>query len=283
MLTLRRRRASEADGLLIRDSLPYLCKSVTVSCLRMRWTVDTHADSNGTARDSNGARLPRTVNAESPAHSHVRLKRQIRHGGKAGSHKRGRHRKLRPLTEAQRLLAVRHLPLARSLTRRLESLWPSERDDIRSTAYEALVEAARTFDPKRGVPFRLFARHRIRGNLRTFQRLLYSAGWRGNKGNRPVLQVLGEFHENNVQVIGITPEPPVGQQIEQLEAFEAWLEKLPRAHAAACRLIYLHDKTQYEAAKTVRRSQATFSRLHSEAINMLIELHTRSRTDKPRP
>jgi RNA polymerase sigma factor (sigma-70 family) len=161
------------------------------------------------------------------------------------------------------------LPLAKALSRRVGAIWPRERDDIRATAYLALVEASRTFDPARGVSFSTFARHRIRFALREFQRLLYSAGWRGSKADQRILQSLGEFHHEKVRVIGVTGEPPVGRDIEESEAIEAWLSRLPSRLAMACRLIYVYGNSQTEAAQAVGCSRSLFSRLHDEALARL--------------
>ncbi len=195
---------------------------------------------------------------------------------KVYSDRGGKRREIRPLTEEQRRLAVRHLPLARSLTRRVESLWPTERDDIRSTAYMALVEAARNFDPERGISFSTFARHRIRGDLREFQRLLYSAGVKGCKRDRPALRLLGddpEVQEKIGQVVGINADPPVGKQFEEIEAVEVWLSRLPERLALACRLIYLHGNSHTDAAKAIGYSRSYFSRLHDEAMTRLSHEH----------
>jgi RNA polymerase sigma factor (sigma-70 family) len=186
---------------------------------------------------------------------------------------------VRPLTEEQRLLAVRNLPLARALARLVEEDCPiTDRDDLRSTAYEALVEAARTFDPRRGIPFGAFARRRILGNLRRFQRLLYCAGWRVDKATQSPAVALDVHDEGSVRVVGIRPDPPVGQLLEETEAIEAWLRKLPRPHATACRLLYLHGKSPSEAAALVGCSQSFFSRLHHQAIHWLLDEHEREQS-----
>jgi RNA polymerase sigma factor (sigma-70 family) len=219
---------------------------------------------------------PEPRDCGSPSDSAIRSKRRFRPSQKIYYDAHGSRRELRPLTEDQRRLAVRHLPLARALTRRLESLWPSERDDLRSTAYMALVDAARTFDVNRGISFSTYARRRIRGHLSEYRRLLYSAGWRGSKAQYPALQILGDppkVQESVGQVVGIYPDPPVGQQLEETEAVEAWLRRLPERLAAACRLIYLFGSTHSEAAKAVGCSRSRFSRLHDEAMIRLSQEH----------
>ncbi len=51
---------------------------------------------------------------------------------------------------------------------------------------------------------------------------------------------------------------------------EDWLRRLPKVHAAACRLIYLDGKTQDEVAALVGVSKSYLSRLHQEALRWLI-------------
>jgi RNA polymerase sigma factor (sigma-70 family) len=233
-------------------------------------------------READSLSEPR--NSSTPPVSASRSKRRFRPNQKVYYDVHGSRRELRPLTEDQRRLAVRHLPLARALTRRLESLWPSERDDLRSTAYMALVDAARTFDAKRGISFSTYARRRIRGHLCEYRRLLYSAGWRGSKSEHPALRILGDppkVQEAIGQVVGINPDPPVGQRFEETEFVEAWLSRLPDRLAAACRLIYLYGSTHTEAAKAVGCSRSLFSRLHSEALLRLSQELGVTEQDEP--
>jgi len=162
------------------------------------------------------------------------------------------------------------MPLARSLANGYRYERVVERDELRSTAYLALVEAARTFDPKRNVNFATYARHRIRGALRDFQRFLLSATWHGTEACRPVLQSLAKGVEAHGQVLGVEPARPIGTEIETTELVEEWLSRLPRVHAVACRLIYIHGQSQDEVAASLGCSKSFLSRLHREAISMLI-------------
>ena len=57
------------------------------------------------------------------------------------------------LTEEERALAVRYLPLARHLARRLYETSPTRPEDLHATACMALAEAARNYDPSRKVGF----------------------------------------------------------------------------------------------------------------------------------
>jgi RNA polymerase sigma factor (sigma-70 family) len=192
------------------------------------------------------------------------------------------HRDRIPLTEEQQLLATRYLPMARHIALRLEPTWPSERDELQSTAYMALVEAARTFDPTRRVGFGTYARHRIRGALRDLERILISGGWRRDARHPRLVQKPNVFDERKSVVLGINPERPVGAWIEAVEAVEDWLRRLPKAHAAACRLVYIEGKSQDEAAAEVGCSKSFFSRLHREAITWLITDYQQARGGQQR-
>jgi RNA polymerase sigma factor (sigma-70 family) len=176
-----------------------------------------------------------------------------------------------PLTDDQRALAVRFMPMAQALARRAIRLGPPEDEELQSAAYMALVEAASTFDPSRKVKFATYVRHRIRGALRDYRRLVLADGWRGDPAHRPVFEKLRGNIEEYGRVLGVEPASPVGAEMESTEAVEKWLRRLPRAQAAACRLIYLHGKSQDEAAALVGCSKSYMSRLHREAIARLIQ------------
>jgi len=135
-------------------------------------------------------------------------------------------------------------------------LGPSEDEELQSAAYMALVEAALTFDPARKVNFATYARHRIRGALRDYQRLVLADGWKGDPAHRPVFETFRGDIEEYGRVLGAEQGSPVGAEMESTEAVEKWLRRLPRAQAAACRLIYLHGKSQDEAAALVGCSKS---------------------------
>jgi RNA polymerase sigma factor (sigma-70 family) len=183
-----------------------------------------------------------------------------------------------PLTPEQQALAVRYLPLARSLAKSLKQDWPTESDEFDSAACLALVEAAQSYNPNRNVRFATFARFRIWGALRDVQRALIASGWRDDIENAPLLNsLISEIEELGCCVIGSTPDRPVGEDAEMVEAVEAWLRKLPPKHAEACRQIYLHDKTQSEAARIIGCSKSRLSYLHKESLERLNEAwHARS-------
>lgn len=175
----------------------------------------------------------------------------------------------RPLTAAQQELAARYVPLARRLVWPLRVAWPASRDEFESAAMMALVEAAEAYDPDRNVRFSTFARMRILGALRDVQRRVAPSGWRSDAAHAPLIGPLTNESELHGRVIGAEPDPPIGSESEAIEEIEAWFRKLPPRHAAACRQIYLHGKTQTDAAAALGCSQSRLCCLHREALTML--------------
>ena len=174
-----------------------------------------------------------------------------------------------PLTEEQQGLALRYVPMARSLAKPLKTAWPLEGEEFESAALMALVEAAQSFDPERNVKFATFARYRIWGALRDVQRGLVTAGWRGDLENAPKVSSLSYEAEENGRVLGSEPDAPIGQEVESTEFVENAIRKLPAKHAAACRAIYLEGKTQGEAAEVVGCSKSRLSYIHQEALELI--------------
>lgn len=176
------------------------------------------------------------------------------------------------LTPERQQLAVRYMPLARSLARPLKDTHPRAWEEFDSAACLALVEAAESFDETRNIKFATFARHRINGALRDVQRDLFDRVRRTT-----VRAVRSEHsrrwgqHEGGSQVLGLEPDPPIGTELERRELVEVWLGRLPAKHAATCRRLYLQGMTQTEAAQSLGYSQSRLSSMHREALAMLRE------------
>jgi RNA polymerase sigma factor (sigma-70 family) len=174
-----------------------------------------------------------------------------------------------PLTTDQQRMAAHYVPLARALAKPLKTSWPMERDEFYSAAMLALVEAAQSFDPERNVKFPTFARYRIWGALRDVQRRLITSGWRAELENAPNLNSLTLDAEEYGCVLGAEPDRPIGEELESNEFVEHCFSKLPAKHAEACRQIYLHGKSQSDAAAAVGCSKSRLSYLHKEALDMI--------------
>jgi RNA polymerase sigma factor (sigma-70 family) len=180
-----------------------------------------------------------------------------------------------PLTDAQRDLATRYMPLAGAMARRLAVTFPSGADDFRAAASLALVEAAQAFDESRGVDFSTFARHRIRGALIDARRNYLCDGWRGDLSLAPHFEPLGPGAESRGRVFGSTVDDPVGSELEIEEDVAYCLSRLSPRQAAAFRHIYLDGKTQEEAAALANCSKASMCRLHRDALERLATMRGR--------
>jgi len=135
-----------------------------------------------------------------------------------------------PLTEEQRQLAARFLPLARKLAKPLKLVFGHWKDEFESAACMALVEAARSFDPSRKTRFGTFVRFRIRGALADVGRVMGLAGWEDDRDNSPDLITLTPFNEEHGTVLVAFEPAAVGADVDAIDAVEQWLRKLPGRH-----------------------------------------------------
>lgn len=185
------------------------------------------------------------------------------------------NRKRVPLTDAQRALVSRHLPLARSMAQKAESPITSQQE-LQAEAYSALTEAAQTFDPYRGVNFAAYARLRIQGAIKDYYRFVLQGSRRGSRSLAPVFCRLHPTDESRFRVFGRHEDPPVGAELEALDEFEAALRHLPRTHAAVCRSIYLEGRNQEETAAALGYSKGYLSRLHGASLAWLADYYEQS-------
>ncbi len=188
-----------------------------------------------------------------------------------------------PLDEDQKTLAVRYLPLARSMAQRMQDIFPDSGDEFHSVAFLALVEAAQHFDPSRGVNFSVFARYRIWGALCDMRNEMLKKSNPVGIGSGPVIVRLGNNTDFVVRVLGSTPEPPLGRELDALDTIENWIGQLPGLQAQAFRHIYLDGKSQAEAAELVGWSKWTMCRMHSQGLNALQRICQKDCANAPRP
>ena len=174
----------------------------------------------------------------------------------------------RPLTDEQRKLVTRYMPLARALVRRAAGKLV-DRDELQAEAYAALVDAAKTFDPDLGVNFAVHARGRISWALCDYRRFLFHANWKGQRRDSPVFQRLGKTDDLHGWVVGKVPQEPAGKELEESDAVESIIRLLPRSQADACRLLYVENKSYGETAEALGYTTGYVSRLHSGALERL--------------
>ncbi|MGP0067150.1 MAG: sigma-70 family RNA polymerase sigma factor [Isosphaeraceae bacterium] len=173
-----------------------------------------------------------------------------------------------PLTEDQRNLASKYLPLACAMVRRTRHS-AMDREEMQSAAYVALVEAARLYDPSKRVGFATFARHRIRGALIDYRRASQGLSRSRTRIEPPIFRRISAHDETQCSILAVTTSSPDGYDTEEIEALESYFRRLPKAQASACRLIYLDGKSQEEAAALLGYSKAYLSRLHRDALESL--------------
>jgi RNA polymerase sigma factor (sigma-70 family) len=175
-----------------------------------------------------------------------------------------------PMTPAQQALALHYLPLARSLAKPFKKAWAPYWDDFESAACLGLVEAAQSYDASKQVEFPTYARRRILGELRDVKRDMQLSGWRDTEVP-PTVEHLGRNTEEGGRVLGATPDPPVGKELEARDLVEHWLTRIPKTHANVCRSIYLESMTSREAGAVLGGSKTRINIIHQESLALLNE------------
>jgi RNA polymerase sigma factor (sigma-70 family) len=189
----------------------------------------------------------------------------------------------RPLTGAQRTLVADHVRFAYRLAAVWRKAEPALGDEFESAATMAMVAAAQSFEPGRGVKFTTYARHRVLGALRDAWRRAQRHQRRfgplfepreqldsGARRHRPARQKATMF---------CSEDPPVGHESEQIDLVEWMLKRLPARHAAVCRLIYFEGLSLGQTAARMRLSVSRVTGLHREALDQLRRLRDEASTD----
>jgi RNA polymerase sigma factor (sigma-70 family) len=193
---------------------------------------------------------------------------------------RRRKRRTRPLalTPERKALAEQYLPMALALAWPLKRGWPQHADEFDSAAWLALVQAAGVYEPDRHVKFSTFARRRIIGALKDVHRYYAIERVRVENGRLPSTcfnynprfeGILAPPARLGTRGKSCYDEPPVGHAMESSEAFEGLIAQLPPRNADVCRLIYVEEMNQQEAAARLGMSQSRFSYLHRESLAIL--------------
>jgi RNA polymerase sigma factor (sigma-70 family) len=176
------------------------------------------------------------------------------------------------LTEAQRNLVERYVPMAQLLAVKMDR--PGvDREEYFSVANLALVEAAQSFDPGRNVSFASYARAGIVGALCDHRRFLLQ----NVTFDEPLeCTPLGRRDRDDARR-GLMPvvlqegAQQVGIALENRDEVESFLRRLPRIHAEVCRMVYIEGRSQVEAAKALGCSKSYISRVLRDAIGWLRE------------
>lgn len=172
--------------------------------------------------------------------------------------------KPKPLTSEQQALAEAHMGLVESVARYHKAARGLEWSEAIAAGYLGLVEAARNYKPGGSAPFPAFARYRIRGELTEAARVHGEA-----KKSRPVPVREQLSSASRGKVINVTPDPPVGQEIEAIDEIDRISRKVPAKHGQAIRLMFIGGMNQYRAAKCMGINESRVSQLQKQAFEML--------------
>jgi len=199
----------------------------------------------------------------------------------------------RPAADSPEVLARFHAQLdlvdlnARQVARRLATTSVTL-DDLRSFGREGLLQAARTFDESRGVPFRRWANLRIRGAMIDGVRQWGSLPRRIYRELRAIAaadRVQATYDEEDAANPAATPEaaPQEGLDVpspdetpeqlamtsELIERVKGVLPLLPASERALVERHYFGDQTLDQAAASLGLSKSWGSRLHARAIESI--------------
>jgi RNA polymerase sigma factor for flagellar operon FliA len=125
-------------------------------------------------------------------------------------------------------LALRHLPLVRHVVQEFTHRLPrhEQRDDLEAAAAAGLLQAAKAWDPSRGVPFDKFAKVRIRGAVLDELR---SSDW-ASRSVRPRARQLRDASNALAAQLGREPSLPevaakLGMSVEEVTSLKADVQR----------------------------------------------------------
>ena len=181
--------------------------------------------------------------------------------------------KARPLTAKQQRLAVAYLPLARSLSQPWKDRFPYLWEEFDSAAFYGLVQAVRTYDPRKGTKFTTWAHRRINYAFLEVQQLEQPLGARRSTLElEPIVSVelFPRVIREKFQMIGRREyEPSCEEKIDETDALERMLKPLSKRAAKVCRLIYVDGLTIDEVAEKLRLTHLQVWRMHSRSLDRL--------------
>lgn len=206
-------------------------------------------------------------------------------------------------------LVFAHQGLVRAIARGIHRSFPSfiELDDLIAYGQLGLAQAARDFDPDRGIQFSTFAYYRIRGSIldganqmnwlkrRTVAGEAYNrmssdvlgteaadaasgpaagSGWFGDVGGKlAMVFLLGQAGEDaeSLQIADDGATVPLETLLddELKQTLHALIDKLPTDARHLLRATYFEGKTLKEAGEELGISKAWASRLHARSLEQL--------------
>jgi RNA polymerase sigma factor FliA len=197
-----------------------------------------------------------------------------------------------------------HLGYAHAIAAELVSRYPANvtRQDLESAAELGLVQAARVYDPAKGVAFKTFAYYRIRGAIFDEIRDLCRNARFDIAANEQMIdlsaeaatmqtsgEVYGELTELASRLVSsyllsldsISAEAieertlsPAGQMLQKEECrmIQRALRQLPERYRSVLHAYYYEDLSMESIGERMKLSKSWVSRLHSQALSALRNL-----------
>lgn len=175
------------------------------------------------------------------------------------------------LTEQQQRLVVDHLSLARRLAVQLQRQTGAfiSVDDLTSEAVLGMMEAARRFDPARGVRFNTYAAPRMVGRMRDWlrewdhlsrdDRRQVTAGRRRDVQLLPLHAKVYTSDRGDVPLLSLLVDrkaPPADDRQQRLELFSLLRRCLSRTHRLLILLYYAEGLKLHEIAEALGKTES---------------------------
>lgn len=173
-------------------------------------------------------------------------------------------------------LILDYLPLANAIGHAAGRRWPSLRDDFLGAARLGLVQAARVYDPDRGVSFAHLVHRYAGGRILDLKREHMPRGWHCPRNRvgpppRPKRMTPEGAERKGGRVFDCEPDEPVERRVDAVDAVETLCRRLPEMNAAVLWLIYVRGLSREKAGRELGKSMAWASQIHSESIQRLRE------------
>jgi RNA polymerase sigma factor for flagellar operon FliA len=219
--------------------------------------------------------------------------------------------KIEPMTAAQKRLVSSHLALVDRIAHKLHRRSPEfEMGDLVHYGCEGLIAAAKAYDADKGIPFEMYAHHRVRGAIQDGIRVLvgYNHALRDRHAAekrvelaRQRQQSLSETLERLAEFVEQNPAPRRAGLVEAAAVADAHASPETNVHlariadqvrAAAASLetterrlvegLYFEDKTLDQASAKAGVSKGWGSRKHARALGRMREILARGADASPR-
>ena len=171
-----------------------------------------------------------------------------------------------------------YLPMVAGIARGIHDKLPQfvDLDEMIAAGRLGLVDAAAKYDPTMNVPFRAYAKHRIRGAILD---ALRTNDWM-TRDARVRHKTLGEDAPANVGPVAIEPyaelivdQRPGAQEALELASARELVAKamatLPERYRRVLILYYTHELTQLEISRELGVNESRVGQIRHRALGML--------------